>query len=188
MLRHGATTQPACYIGRSDPPLTEPGLVQMRTASAGGSWSRIVSSPRRRCAAFARMLAAARGLPLSFDARFAELDFGDWDGVPVATLHARTPGALAAFWRDPLGHPPPNGETLAALQTRVLAALHELAGGGTALIVTHGGPLRIAIAARDGLPLGALMTIDVPHAARFAFAIERDGAALRVRDAARASA
>ncbi|WP_051277984.1 histidine phosphatase family protein [Solimonas flava] len=170
LLRHGETRQPGCYLGRSDPRLSARGYAQMRAATRDGRWARVLSSPRRRCAAFARAYAAAHGLPLAFDERLAELDFGDWDGVPVAALHAREPQALAAFWRDPLAHPPPRGETLPALAARVLAALADVAAlGADALLVTHGGPLRIACARRDGLALSALSQIEVPHGACLAF-------------------
>jgi broad specificity phosphatase PhoE len=37
--------------------------------------------------------------------------------------------------------------------------------GGRVLIVTHSGPIRLLRAAQSGIPLSALLSIDVPHGA-----------------------
>ncbi|NKF21003.1 histidine phosphatase family protein [Solimonas marina] len=164
-LRHGETTRPGCYLGRTDAPLTVAGMAQMRAATTAMPCARIVSSPLRRCADFARSLAALRALPLSFDPRLRELDFGAWDGVPVAELHAREPQALGDFWRDPDAHPPPGGETLTALRERLAAALQTLAGGrGDVLVVTHGGPLRMLLSWCEPRTTAPLSALSVPHA------------------------
>ncbi len=122
LLRHGDTGQRS-YRGQLDDALSPLGWTQMHEAMVGREWDRIVSSSMQRCAAFARELADARGLPLATDPRLAEYHFGDWQGVPIEQLADEQGDALAAFWRDPVAHPPPGGETFHAFATRLCAAL-----------------------------------------------------------------
>jgi alpha-ribazole phosphatase len=66
LLRHGETGQRS-YRGQLDDALTAAGWAQLRAAVEGREWDMIVSSTLQRCAAFARELSAARGLPLRLD-------------------------------------------------------------------------------------------------------------------------
>lgn len=43
---------------------------------------RVVSSPLSRCRKLAQYIATAAELPLHFDERLAEMDFGAWEGRP----------------------------------------------------------------------------------------------------------
>jgi probable phosphoglycerate mutase len=69
-----------------------------------------------------------------------------------------TGDVIGQFWDDPYLRPP-GGETVAELYRRVHGALSELAGdrpGTDLIVVTHGGPVRVAMADRlppPGLPL-----------------------------------
>lgn len=131
-------------------------------------WDRVVSSPLRRCAAFAQELARHLDVGCALDARWQELDFGAWEDRPVAELNAVE---LAAFWSDPDRCPPPGGERLSSLCRRVRDA-HEtlranLKGNERVLVVTHGGPMRVLLSA-PGASAAELLGIDVPHAALWA--------------------
>ncbi|WP_425451788.1 histidine phosphatase family protein [Solilutibacter pythonis] len=165
LLRHGDTGQKS-YRGQLDDALTEQGWAQLRAAVAGHAWDRIVSSSLRRCAGFARELAARRGLALSIDARLAEYHFGDWQGVPIETLAEEQGEALAAFWRDPVANPPPGGETFHQFGERLCAALDAAMpqAGERVLVVTHGGAIRLLRCLAEGRDYGDMAGIDVPHA------------------------
>lgn len=166
LLRHGEAEGGARYRGSTDDPLTAAGWRQMEAAVAGqGPWERIVTSPRARCAAFARALAKRYGRILEVDERWSEIDFGAWEGRTAEALMAEEPEALERFWRDPLTHPPPGGEPLPAFRDRVLAAWRELVSrcqGERVLIITHGGPIRVVAAHLTGRPLTHLLAIPVP--------------------------
>jgi broad specificity phosphatase PhoE len=166
LLRHGETAGGTRYRGRTDDPLTPEGWQQMRTATARGEWDRIVTSPLQRCRAFAAELAATRGIDLEVDPRLQEMDFGSWEGRTAEELMAEDRDALLRFWADPVAHPPPGGETLAALSLRVLDAWADLASGGRGarvLVVSHGGPIRVILGHLSGIAPAALITIQVPH-------------------------
>jgi broad specificity phosphatase PhoE len=168
LLRHGETVGGNRYRGSIDDALTPPGWAAMRAAlGEERGWNRIVSSPLRRCADFARDLAQRHGLPLDIDARLREIHFGDWEGKTASDLLAADPEAVTRFWNDPVNHPPPGAENLLAFQTRVLHAWHEIAAqhaGERLLIVTHGGPIRIILGQVNGLSVLESLRLEVPHA------------------------
>ncbi len=166
LLRHGDTGQRS-YRGQLDDALTEAGWRQLRDAVRDGEWDAVVSSPLRRCAAFAEDLARSRALPLRLDPRLAEYHFGRWQGVPIETLHEADPDALARFWADPVAHPPPGAEPFAAFHARLCAALDQVereAQGRRVLVVTHGGAIRLLRCRAEGRGYGDMAAIEVAHA------------------------
>ena len=170
LLRHGATRAGNRYCGSTDAALSEQGWAQMRAAVQDRRWTRILSSPLQRCAAFAQCLADELAVPCAEDARLREMHFGDWEGRSAAELMERAPDALRRFWEDPARYPPPGAEPLPELQSRVLALWRELAAADTVesvLLVTHGGPIRVLLAELRGQPLNSALQIEVPHAALF---------------------
>ncbi|MEP7044720.1 MAG: histidine phosphatase family protein [Dokdonella sp.] len=178
LLRHGDTGQRS-YRGQLDDALTDAGWTQLRTAVAGHAWDAIVSSPLQRCAAFARELADARGLPLRLDARLAEYHFGDWQGVPIETLAQEQGGALERFWCDPLAHPPPGAEPFEGFLARLVDACDEVAAHAAArhtLVVTHGGVIRALRCLVEHRGYGDMAGIEVAHGSLHALAWPPHGA------------
>lgn len=99
------------------------------------------------------------------------MSFGEWEGRSAAELIQTDAERLRLFWADPNAHTPPGGEPLGQFRSRVMAAWHRIVsdhGTGGALVVTHGGPIRLLRAVQTGTPLSALLSIDVPHAALIA--------------------
>ena len=103
--------------------------------------TRLHSSPARRCHALAALIAPAVECAAVFDDALLELDFGAWEGklwdeVPIDALD---------LWADnPLAFSAPGGETGASLVARTQAfAQSLLAAGQDAVVVSHGGPLKI---------------------------------------------
>lgn len=166
LLRHGDTGQRS-YRGQLDDALTDTGWAQLRSSVEGGARDVVVTSTLLRCAAFARELAAQRGLPLREDARLAEYHFGRWQGVPMETLAETDGDALGRFWQDPVAHPPPGGETFDAFRTRLSATLDDIATtwfDKRVLVVTHGGAIRLLRCIAEQRPFGDMAGIDVAHA------------------------
>jgi len=168
MLRHGETRAGSVYLGRTDAPLSEHGFRQMAEALLDAPrYHAVLSSPLARCAVFAQDYAQRHGLPLHFDARFQEIDFGAWDGRSAAEIAAADAGALENFWRDPVVFTPPQAEPLLSFQARVLAAWQELPArypGQRVLLVTHGGVMRIILCHLQQRPLTELLNLSMPHA------------------------
>lgn len=175
LLRHGEPEGGPKIRGCGvDDPLSELGWRQMQGAVAGGTpWTRILSSPMRRCREFAEHLARDTGLPLAVDTDLREVGFGRWEGFSRHALGEREPGAWHAFEHDPVGKRPADAETLETFQARVMNALlgHlERFPGETTLVVCHGGVIRAVTAAALALPLTSLyrMQVDYAHLTRIA--------------------
>lgn len=163
LLRHGETSGGARFRGIQDDQLTEAGWRQMHAAVAGRAWDRLVTSPTRRCAAFAEELATRQGLPVEVWPEVGERDFGAWEGLTAADIPL---AELTRFWADPVGYTPPDAEPFAALQARARVAWRRLRAHDAEriLLITHGGIIRILIGAVLGMPASHLLFLEVPHA------------------------
>lgn len=166
LLRHGNTGFSG-FRGRLDDPLTPLGWQQMEQAVAGKTWDCVISSPRQRCAEFARQYSSRHAIPLELDEKLAEMHFGMWEGKTAAELMQTDADALSAFWQDPEHHSPPGGESMAIFSARVLQGWNELCKRHTrqrVLVITHGGVIRRIQCHVRNLPLSQLLALEVPHA------------------------
>ncbi len=179
LLRHGETERHGLLLGRTDVALSEAGWQQLERQAASRTWSSIVTSPLRRSREPAEKLARLRGLPLLTDDDWAELDFGDWDGRPIAELRADPAIArqLDAFYRDAEAPGPPNGESwrlLCGRAARAIARLLKLETNGTVLVVSHAGPMRAALSIACAIPLEHTWAIRIDPGTRVTLHVEQD--------------
>jgi broad specificity phosphatase PhoE len=152
LVRHGRTAANASglLLGRHDPPLDDRGLDEAaalgRELRSGrfGELGTVVCSPLLRT----RQTAEAIGLPVVVDERLIELDYGSFEGLPLAEVSADT----WRQWRDDADFAPPGGESHAALGRRVRAACEEWtraigeAPDASVVLVSHVSPIKAAIA------------------------------------------
>ncbi|MBK5963679.1 histidine phosphatase family protein [Thiocystis minor] len=166
LLRHGEVQGGTRFRGDRDDPLSPLGWEQMRLATSDlTGWTRILSSPSRRCVEFARELADGLGLPIEARLAFRERGFGAWEGLAVDQIPAE---ALHDFWADPVGYTPPDAETFTAFRARVLDGWRALRSEPDphSLLVTHGGVIRILAAEVLRMSEDAFFLFEVPHASR----------------------
>jgi len=157
LARHGETdwNRDGRFQGHADRPLNEAGREQARTlaeALVGESLAAVYTSPLRRAAETAEIVAAPHGLQPEPVESLREVDVGSWEGLTRADLERRYPEQFRRW----LGHEQgwEDGETYEEMGRRVVAALLVLAGrhdGERILGLTHGGPIRAAIAASEGI-------------------------------------
>lgn len=171
LMRHGSTGRPGFMDGTMDLPLSENGWAAFESATIGKTWGMIVTSPLRRARDAAERLAKAQAIDMEIDPCWQEMNFGRWDGLARAAIEADEAerDALAAFYRDPGQHTPPGGELWVDLQRRVGTALRALAKRDSAsptLVITHAGPMRVALAQACGLPFERLWAIRIGYATR----------------------
>lgn len=148
LFRHGQVDGPPALYGRTDVGLSEAGLAALQRATAWrAAPALVVSSPLRRCRAFATETAARAGVELRLEPALREMDFGDWDGRPYREDDPHWP-AMCDFWRDPVAHPPPGGESLAAMRARVQTAWQALLdlSEERVWVFAHGGVIRLLLA------------------------------------------
>ena len=145
IVRHGRTEANARGLllgSRLDPGLDELGRRQAEAlAAALPEVERVVSSPLLRT----QETAAAFGLPVEVDDRWAEVDYGDLDGTALRDV----PPEVWARWRRDVTFAPPGGESLETLGTRVRSAALDLVDDAAArnvVVVTHVSPVKAALA------------------------------------------
>jgi 2,3-bisphosphoglycerate-dependent phosphoglycerate mutase len=119
----------------------------------------IVASDLARATETAQVIADHLRLPVRFDPAVREQSLGDLEGQsafapPEDQGGGGTEDILDAFWVDPF-RKPPGGESVAEMHDRVRRALDRIAAsypGADLIIVTHGGPVRVATAAHPPEP------------------------------------
>jgi broad specificity phosphatase PhoE len=146
LVRHGRTVANAGGLlqGRIDNPLDDVGRRQARAAAAMiGPVDAVITSPLVRAAETAAAFVSAADVVT--DERWLELDYGDWDGRPVADVSADS----WSRWRKDLSFRPPGGESLDELGGRIRGALEDLVAappGDHVVVVTHVSPIKAAVA------------------------------------------
>lgn len=155
LLRHGETdwTISGRHTGRTDIPLTAAGEQEARDAGVlleqildGRAIDAVFVSPLRRARQTAAIVLPAV-TPLE-EPLIAEFDYGDYEGLTSAEIHARRPGWSIFTDGCPGGEHPTDA---AARAERFLT--ERLSGNGLALAVTHGHMSRFLALAALGLPL-----------------------------------
>jgi probable phosphoglycerate mutase len=164
------------YSGRgSDPPLGAAGRAIARDVARSLAPSLpgaigLVSSPLRRATETAEAIASALGRPgsdVELDPRWAEVDVGVAAGRTFDELAADEPDLAARLAAGETAIDWPGGETDAAFTARVAAAWSDLlAAGRPTVVVSHAGPIRLALALAAGVP-PATVSFPAPGEARW---------------------
>jgi broad specificity phosphatase PhoE len=158
LVRHGETdwNRDNRFQGHADPPLNDVGRTQARALAGELSSRRFAAaytSPLRRAAETAAILGDALHLQPRLDTSLMEVDVGSWSGLTRTEVEERFPLGYAR-WLE-YGHGWDDGETYDELGARVVSGLVHIGrqhDGGDVLAVTHGGPIRSALAAAERVP------------------------------------
>lgn len=175
LIRHGETEwnqNTPGYCGWTDIPLNAKGRSQ---AKALGRFfesvplDRVLSSDFQRARHTAEAIAAHAGCaPVTIDARFRELNYGEWEGRTGEQLEAEDPDRFRAWKADPERVATPGGETLQQVLDRSAAALEEYvqrSPGGTLALVAHKTTVRLLLCWALGLSPGGYLRILQQNAA-----------------------
>ena len=173
LARHGETDdnrEPPRLQGHRDVALNETGRVQAarlarRVAACHVRISSIYSSHLIRALDTARIIGGEVGLEPVVEPRLAESDRGEWEGRRWQDVAREDPDGYAAWRAAGPGFRFPGGESLAEHSERVDQALDEIRAGGRlpALLVCHGGTIRVALCRAAGLGLEAFHDFEVPN-------------------------
>ncbi|HEY0250827.1 MAG TPA: histidine phosphatase family protein [Kofleriaceae bacterium] len=146
LARHGRTSWNALgrLQGHTDIELDEIGRGQARAladAVQNAGISRVWSSDLLRAHETARIVAEALGVTHEVDPELRERKFGVFEGLTRDECQTQHPEA----WRNWVGQTlhPPGGEPKAEAVVRMARALARIVGDDTALVVTHGGVMRL---------------------------------------------
>ncbi len=173
LARHGETNdnrRPIRVQGFTDTPLNDTGRRQAselaeRVASIG--FASLWSSDLSRARETAEIVGKRIGLAPRLDARLREANRGEWEGRRFIDIEREQPELYAAWRRAGDGFRFPGGESLRDQLDRVSAALDDIHRFGKlpALVVCHGGSIRVVLCSRDPRGLDAFHDFKVPNVA-----------------------
>jgi 2,3-bisphosphoglycerate-dependent phosphoglycerate mutase len=172
LARHGETDdnrEPIRIQGSRDTPLNDAGrrqALELAERVSGDGVRALYTSQLRRARETADIVGERLGLAPVVDPRLAEGDRGDLEGLYWRDV-ARDDPELYASWRAAgESFRFPGGESLREQSDRVLAALEDVrAGELPALVVCHGGSIRVVLCSRDPRGLDAFHDFEVPNVA-----------------------
>jgi broad specificity phosphatase PhoE len=174
LARHGETNdniEPIRAQGFTDTPLNDHGRRQAgelaQRIAAGEPIVSLWASDLSRARVTAEIVGARVGLVPRLDARLREGNRGEWEGRLFIDIEREDPAGFAAWKRAGAGFRFPGGESLLEHQQRVTEALTEIHAAGPlpALVVCHGGSVRVMLCARDPRGLDAFWEFQVPNVA-----------------------
>ena len=174
LARHGETNdnvEPIRAQGFTDTPLNDLGRRQAgelaQRITEGEPIASLWASDLSRARVTAEIVGARVGLAPRLDARLREGNRGEWEGRLFIDIEREDPEGFAAWKRAGPGFRFPGGESLLEQQQRVTEALTEIHGAGQlpALVVCHGGSIRVMLCARDPRDLDAFWEFKVPNVA-----------------------
>lgn len=152
LVRHGQSEWNADgrWQGQQDPPLTDLGRRQARSAATAlGAVDAVFASDLQRAAETATIIATELGvLPIMVDSGLRERNAGEWEGLTRTEIERDWPGYLDPPADAHVGFAtsgprrPPSWEPDASVlerATEALGRIHGVVGDGDALVVTHGG-------------------------------------------------
>jgi broad specificity phosphatase PhoE len=171
LARHGETDDnlaPYRFQGFTDTPLNETGRAQAHELAervAGDGFVSLWTSDLSRARETAEIVGARLSLAPRLDARLREGFRGRWEGRYMKDIEHEEPELYAAWRRPDPDFRFPEGESLLEQQERVTAAVTEIHATAQlpALVVCHGGSIRVVLCADDPPGLSAFHEFDVPN-------------------------
>jgi broad specificity phosphatase PhoE len=175
LARHGQTDDnvpPIRFQGFRDTPLNDTGRTQAhelaaKIAALADPIASLWSSDLSRARETAEIVGAKVGLQPRLDPRLREANRGEWEGHLFGEIERSDPERFAAWMRGGAAWRFPGGESLQEQQDRVVAALADIHATGElpALVVCHGGSIRVVLSLRDPRGLDAFHEFEVPNVA-----------------------
>jgi probable phosphoglycerate mutase len=184
LARHAVTAQTGPLLSGRAPgiELSDDGRRQAEGLAdrlAGLPVAAVYASPIERTTQTAEAVAARHALDVLALPGVIEADYGDWTGQSLADL------AKTDLWkvvqRMPSRASFPGGESLAAMQSRMVLALDALVlehPGDLVVVVSHADPIKAAIAHYTGVHLDLFQRIVVSPASVTAFEFGHHGVAM----------
>ena len=147
LMRHAKPSLPydgrVCY-GATDYPLCHEGISHAKSMALNLSnihFTNAFSSTMQRAKDTAEIILSGRGITVKEIEALSEINLGDWEGKPMDSLKDERNLLFNKTGWHFTRMAPPNGESLAAVEKRVVPAFMEAinsSSSGSILIVAHG--------------------------------------------------
>lgn len=179
LVRHGETDfnrQGRWQGSGSDQPLNETGRAQIRAVAErlaetdATTLAALYTSDLARALESAEILGRRLGLPPRIDPALREMNHGAFEGRTEAEVLERFAEAHAAFEADPERVRRPGGDSYGTLGERLWPALERIVrrhAGERAVVVAHGGPIRLVLSRALDRPLTERAEFGVVNGAWF---------------------
>lgn len=143
IVRHGQTQMnvEGIFFGKLDPSLNEVGRIQCKKAEnilKEYSYDAIYSSDLLRAAETAEMINYLK-LPVKFDKRLQEIDFGIFEGLSYKEIKEKYPAECEKSKNEWKTFDFVTGESLEKLQSRAIEFIESLDKTKNNFVVTHWG-------------------------------------------------
>lgn len=122
----------------------------------------LFSSPLERTRETAACIAHRQNLPVQISKELLEIDYGEWSGADFAQLDGIPRWRQFNQFRS--GTRIPGGELMVEVQARMVAEidrLRHLCPDATLALVSHGDPIKTAIAHYAGFPLDMILRFEI---------------------------
>jgi broad specificity phosphatase PhoE len=173
LARHGQTNdnlEPFRFQGFTDTPLNDTGrrqAAELAQRVVPRAFVSLWSSDLSRARETAKIVGARINLAVRLDPRLREANRGRWEGRRFVDIEREEPERYAAWRESPATFRFPGGESLRDQLQRVMASLADVrrAGELPALVVCHGGSIRVALCAQDPRGLEVFHRFEIPNVA-----------------------
>jgi alpha-ribazole phosphatase/probable phosphoglycerate mutase len=179
-IRHAETNMAGTFCGQSDPPISQRGQNQIKelmSALVRDSFDLIYTSDLCRAIGTATPIAETLGLSLLSRTDLREMHFGQWEGKRWSEIESEN-RAFAALWMQNFPDlPAPGGEPFSEFRARVLreiSYLRSAATGKRAIVVTHGGVMRVVLQTMLGYSEQAAWELTRDYCSSFEFLRDAD--------------
>lgn len=160
LIRHTAVENPEnlCY-GFSDIPLRNNFAEDFRALDLDKNFDQVISSPSGRCT----LLAEHFKLNYKTDERLREMNFGRWEMKKWTDIPEEE---INPWYYDFVNVKAAGGESLLEMKARVMSFWNEFISENNmdkALLVTHGGVIRLIVQSILEFPLENLFKIQIDY-------------------------
>lgn len=165
LFRHGSVDKPKerRYWGRTDLKLNHAGVMQFQAAAnflKTHAITKIYTSPLSRCRQSAAIIARQLQCPVALHDSMLEIHLGKWEGLSVAEVQKKFPGAYEKRGLDIAHYRPSGGESFADVQSRAWPFfLKCLQKEENSVIIAHAGVNRVLLCRFLDLPLDHLFQL-----------------------------
>lgn len=161
LIRHGETewNKNLRFQGHRDIPLSEEGREQARKIARRLSTEKVdaaYASDLSRALETAEIIAEYHNLEVKVIPDLKEMNFGQWEGLTHGEIDSQFPESMATWLKDPLKSKIPGGESMNDVALRCQTGMSGILADNpykNALVVAHGGIIRIIIAQALGIEL-----------------------------------
>ena len=185
LVRHGLTPTTGKVLPGRAPGLSLSAAGRRQAEMAATRLARlerlaaVYASPLERARETAAPIAGTKKLRVRVEPALIEFDVGEWTGERLRRLRKRPEWRL--IQQHPSGFRFPGGESFTEMQARMTAAVERLVArhpGQTIVAVSHGDPIKAAVAHALGTPLDLFQRIVISPGSISAIAYRAQGPAV----------